>query len=354
MNIKINKQETKNFIYNILNGLGIGIIFSLVPGVLVGEIMKVCINILPFANEVLQITNISISLMPAFIGVSIAIQLKLAPMAVITIAAATMMGSGGVFYNADMNAFVLTSKGDVINSLLTATIAVLLTMFLDKRLSSLKIIVLPVTVLIASASIGLLTLPYVSQASKYIGSIINTFTTLQPILMCILIAVSFSMIIVSPISTVGIALAIELAGVGAGAANLGIISASFGLGISGIGVNNFGIVISHFISSPKIQIANFFRKPIMLLPTISIAAVLGCLSSFVGIQGTPLSAGFGFAGFIGPLHAFYNIEGAFAYRIFIILLMYIVIPLSLAFAFKYLYMNKLNILSIDDYKIEAY
>lgn len=354
MNIKMSKEELKDFTYNILNGLGIGIIFSLVPGALVGEIMKVCIGILPFAEKVLQITNISLALMPAFIGVCIAIQLKLAPMVVVTTAAATMMASGGVVYDAATNVFMLTSKGDVINSLLTATIAVLLSIFLDKRLSSFKIIVLPVTVLITSASIGMITYPYVSQASKYVGSIINTFTTLQPILMCVLIAVSFSMIIVSPISTVGIALAIELAGVGAGAANLGIISASFGLGVSGIGANNFGIVISHFISSPKIQIANFFRKPIMLLPTMSIAAVLGCLSSLVGIKGTPLSAGFGFAGFIGPVHAFYQMEGAFAYRITMILLMYLVIPLSLAFAFKYLYMSKLNILTINDYKIEAY
>ncbi len=350
----MNKQEIKDFIYKILNGLGIGIIFSLVPGALVGEIMKSFIGVLPFAAKVVEITNISISLMPAFIGVCIAIQLQLAPMAVVTIAAATMMASGGVRFDSEIGAFVLTSKGDVINSLLTATIGVLLTIFLDKRLSSFKIIVLPVTVLVTSASLGLLILPYVSQASRYIGSIINTFTTLQPIVMCVLIAVSFSMIIVSPISTVGIALAIELADLGAGAANLGVISASFGLGISGIGVNNFGLVISHFISSPKIQIANFFRKPIMLLPTVSIAAVLGFLSSFVGIKGTPLSAGFGFAGFIGPVNAFYNIDGAFAHRIIIILLMYLIIPLSLAFGFKYLYMNKLKILSTSDYKIEAY
>lgn len=354
MNIQMNKQEIKDFIYNILNGLGIGIIFSLVPGALLGEIMKVSMGVFPFAAQVLQITNISLALMPAFIGVCIAIQLKLTPMVVVTTAAATMMASGGVIFDSATNAFILTSKGDVINSLLTATIAVLLSIFLDKRLSSFKIIVLPVTVLVTSASIGMLMYPHVSQASRYIGSVINMFTTLQPVLMCILIALSFSMIIVSPISTVGIALAIELGGIGAGAANLGIISASFGLGISGIGANNFGVVISHFISSPKIQIANFFRKPIMLLPTMSIAAVLGCLSSLVGIMGTPLSAGFGFAGFIGPINAFYQIEGSIAYRVVIILLMYIVIPLSLSFAFKYLYMNKLNILSIDDYKIEVY
>ena len=50
-----------------------------------------------------------------------------------------------------------------------------------------------------------------------IGQVINEFTTLQPILMSILICCSFATLIISPISTVAIGLAIQLNGVSAGA-----------------------------------------------------------------------------------------------------------------------------------------
>ncbi len=346
----MSKEEVKVFIYNILNGLGMGVIFALIPGVLIGEIMRIFIDVLPYANEVLAITTISTRIMPAIIGVCIAMQFKFSPMATVSIGAATIIASGVATFNSD-STFTLAGTGDVINSLITATIAVLIVKLLNKRFRSIQVIILPITVILVAGGIGTLLLPYVSLTTGYVGEIIVLFTTLQPTLMCILIAMSFSVIIVTPISTVGLALAIELAGIGAGAANLGVVASSFGLGVAGLKVNNFGIVISHFISSPKMQLANFARKPTIILPTLSIAAILGFISSFIGIKGTSLSAGFGLAGFIGPINAFNFMDYNAVNKIMIITVMYFILPLILAFIFKYIYMNKMEIISSEDYKI---
>ena len=346
----MSKEEIKVFIYNILNGLGMGVIFALIPGVLIGEIMRTFIDTFPYANEILAITTISTRIMPAIIGVCVAMQFKFSPMATVSIGSATMIASGVAIFNPD-NTFTLAGTGDVINSLITATIGVIVVKILNTKFRSFQVIILPITVILVAGGIGTLLLPYVSLTTSYVGEVIVLFTTLQPTLMCILIAMSFSVIIVTPISTVGLALAIELAGVGAGAANLGVVASSFGLGIAGLKVNNLGIVISHFISSPKMQLANFARKPTIILPTLSIAAILGFISSFIGIKGTSLSAGFGLAGFIGPINAFNFMDHNTANKIIIISIMYFILPLILAFIFKFLYIDKLKIISADDYKI---
>ncbi|MGV2686245.1 regulator, partial [Clostridium perfringens] len=143
-----------------------------------------------------------------------------------------------------------------------------------------------------------------------IGDVINKFTTVQPIVMGILISVSFAFLIVSPFSTVAVATAIALAGVGSGAANLGVVAAGFGLAIGGWKVNSFGTSIAHFLGSPKMQMANLIKKPIMMVPVLCNAAVLGALAGMFNIQGTPMSAGLGISGLIGPINGL-NLLGGY-------------------------------------------
>ena len=56
---------------------------------------------------------------------------------------------------------------------------------------------------------------------------LNSFTELQPVLMSMLISMVFSFIIISPLSTVAIAMAIGLSGIAAGSASIGMLKLSF-------------------------------------------------------------------------------------------------------------------------------
>ncbi|MFX8152886.1 PTS sugar transporter subunit IIC, partial [Acinetobacter baumannii] len=83
-------------------------------------------------------------------------------------------------------------------------------------------------------------------------------TNLQPIVMGIVLAMLFAFMIVSPVSTVGLATAIFMEGISAGTANLGVVAAGFGLLVAGWRVNGFATSILHVLGSPKVQMANMF------------------------------------------------------------------------------------------------
>lgn len=119
--------------------------------------------------------------------------------------------------------------------------------------------------------------------------------------MGVLMGMAFALLIVSPISTVGIATAISLSGIASGAANLGIVAAGFALAIYGWYANSVGTSIAHFLGSPKMQMANLLAKPKLFLPVCLIAGILSSLGALFQVNGTPMSAGFGFSGLVGPL-----------------------------------------------------
>ena len=78
-----------------------------------------------------------------------------------------------------------------------------------------EIIALPIVVGVGAGLFGMLIYPYVTQITVAIGKVINNFTDFQPIIMSILIACSFVALIISPITTVAIGLAIQLNGLSA-------------------------------------------------------------------------------------------------------------------------------------------
>ena len=131
---------------------------------------------------------------------------------------------------------------------------------------------------------------------------INSFTELQPVLMCMLISMVFSFIIISPLST-AIAIAIGITGLAAGSASIGI-SATEAVLLGTSQVNRVAVPISIFFGGVKMMMPNMVKYPIIMLPILITAAVSGVVGSLIGIAGTKESAGFGFIGMIGPISAF--------------------------------------------------
>ncbi len=175
-----------------------------------------------------------------------------------------------------------------------------------------------------------------------IGQGIASLLGLQPILISLLIAMIFCFLIVSPITTVGIALAINLSGIGSGAA-------SFGLCLAGWAVNSKGTSLAHVLGSPKISMANVLSKPKIMLPMLCSAAVLGAIFN---IQGTPASAGFGISGLIGPINALNLAKGGWSpVNILLIIIIYVGAPIVLNMIFNYLFIKVLKVIDPMDYKL---
>lgn len=275
----------------ILNGATIAIVVALIPNAILATFFKQFASNPLFANW-LHIVQVFQFFTPIMAGYLISMQFKLNPIQSSCVGGAAFIGSGAWKYvevtlnGNTANIFQLAGIGDVINTMLTAAIAILVVRLISAKLGSLNLVLLPIIVGTGVGYIGTLTLPYVSMITALISQGINTFTTLQPFLMSILIAMSFSIIIISPLSTVAI-----------------------GLG------------------AMKMMIPNFLTHPIIGLP-VMITATISSLSVLIfQMVGTPASAGFGFVGLVSPLAAL----NAGNINIVIILLSWIVVPFVVAF-----------------------
>ena len=341
----------KDFFSKLLTGMSIGIVVSLIPNALLGEILKLLIPHYPVLQNLLDLTVIVTSLLPVLIGVMVGVTFKLSSIQTASIGIATMIGSGVVQKTAE-GLFTLNGIGVVINAGVTAGLTVLFVQFLGNRLREYSILLMPTLSILIPGMIGYLILPFVQDTTGLLGDLIAKLTTLQPIVMGALIAVAFCLIILSPISTVGVATVIMLSGIGAGAANLGIVAAGVGLAFASYKANSLGTALAHVLGSPKIQMRNFFMKPKIAFPMLITAAILGALAGVLNIQGTPYSAGFGLSGLVGPLNYMNLAEGGWTVKnISIMLSTFFVLPIVLNLSLIYYFSKKLKMIKPEDYKL---
>lgn len=148
--------------------------------------------------------------------------------------------------------------------------------------------------------------------------------------MYVLIAAAFAIIVVSPISTVGLSMAIGFTGLAAGAANIGIIAGTWLLIVGAFRVNNSGVPIAVFLGAMKMLMPNLLKHPIMMVPLVLTSVVTSVIASFFKIEVTTEAAGFGLAGMVGPLSAMKFMDYGMTMNLVFIFLIYFVIPLVTA------------------------
>ena len=294
------KITAKQFFNKVLNGSALGIILGLLPNAILSGLLGLMGDgvIVTAATHAVLIFQMAT---PLLIGALIALQFGLTPNKVVLVAGASMVGSGVIRFNPEVGAFIGAGAGDIINTMLTASIAILLIMLIGEKLGSVAIVASPIVIGALSGLIGMFTLPYVAMISQAIGHAINTFTNLQPLLMSILISMSFALIILSPLSTVAIGMAIGLTGISAGAAAMGVASVAVTLVVYSWKVNKSGVTIAVALGAMKMFMPNLFRYPIILVPTFFTAAIAAIPVALFSISGVPTSAGFGLVGLVGPI-----------------------------------------------------
>ena len=240
----------------------------------------------------------------------------------------------------------------MINTGITAALTVLFLQLIGDKLKAYAILLMPTLSILIPGMMGYLILPYVKSATGLLGVGIANVTSLQPIVMGAIISVVFCLIILSPISTVGVATVIMLSGIGSGAANLGIVAAGVGLAIASYKANSLGTALAHVLGSPKIQMRNFFMKPKIAIPMLITAAILGALAGMLNIQGTPYSAGFGLSGLVGPLNYMKLAEGGWiGSNITTMVVIFFILPIVLNLIMIYVFSKKLKWIKAEDYTL---
>lgn len=343
--------DLKTFVMNILNGVATGVVVVLIPGALLSELFKALVGSFPQLAIVLSALSMSNSLMGVVCGISIGMRFKFTPIETFSLGLATHLASGSVvFKNGTMT---MNGTGDIINMMVTAAIGAAVILLIGDKLGSFSLLVIPPVLLAAVGVCGLLLYPYVFQITTWIGLGVKQLTVLQPVIMSILLAEVFSLLILSPITTVGIALAVSLSGLGSGAANLGICAAGFGYAIMGWNVNKRGTSLAMFLGSPKMALPVVARNFKTFIPVATNAFVLGILGYIFNVQGTPMSAGFGISGLVGPLNHINLANGGWnVTNVLVALILFIVAPVILAFTFKYVFTKILPVVTEDDYQLD--
>lgn len=326
---KSSESSGKQFFSNILQAVGAGVVIALLPNALLGELLKFFKEGNQLLESIYQLVVLIQSFMAFIIGVLAAHQFKFNGAGAAMVGVSAMLGSGAVKITAD--GFVLNGIGDIINTILIVIVACFLYLLLRDKLGSLEMIILPVLIPVISGVIGLYTLSYVSNVTKGLGHVVSSFTELNPMLMSILICITYSLLMVTPISVVAIATAIGLSGLGSGAANMGIVAACVTFLFGSIRVNSVGVNLVLIIGAAKMMIPVYFKHLIIAVPLTINGIIGGLIAYFIGIHGTPMSAGFGYTGLVGPINAFNRMDGDPMTNIILLIFGYFIIPFLAAF-----------------------
>lgn len=343
------KVSPKLFLFNVLNGVAFAIVAGLIPNAILGELLKALAPHFKIAVVLHQITTAIQFSVPMLVGALVGHRFKFSPLGIAVVSASSFIGSGAaVFKN---GAWVITGIGDLVITMLAASIASLLILFFGERFGSLNLIILPTFVAVFTGFVSLVTLPYVKLVTAAIGTMINTFTEMQPVLMCMLIAIVYSMIIISPISTVATSMAIGIAGLAAGSASEGITAAEAVLAFGTWKVNRLGVPATIILGGVKMMLPNMVRYPIMLVPIVTTAAISGIIGSFIGVGGTKESAGFGIIGLVGPINAFrfLHIDDVWL-KVLLVFIAFFVVPFTVAYIAHFVYMKIFKLYTKDIFK----
>lgn len=326
---KSSDSSWKQFFSNILQAVGAGVVIALLPNALLGELLKFFKEGNQLLESIYQLVVLIQSFMAFIIGVLAAHQFKFNGAGAAMVGVSAMLGSGAV--KITDGGFMLNGIGDIINTILVVIVACFFYLLLRDKLGSLEMIILPVLIPVISGVIGLYTLSYVSNVTKGLGHVVSSFTELNPMLMSILICITYSLLMVTPISVVAIATAIGLSGLGSGAANMGIVAACVTFLFGSIRVNSAGVNLVLIIGAAKMMIPVYFKHLIIAVPLTINGIIGGLIAYFIGIQGTPMSAGFGYTGLVGPINAFNRMERDPMTNIILLVFGYFVIPFVSAF-----------------------
>ena len=331
------KMTPKIFFNKLLAGTAQGTIIALIPNAVLGAILKYFSDVKIF-GMIIEAGIIFQAATPLIIGALIAKQFDLIPTRMMIVGGAAFAGAGVIKIDPDTGAMIAAGTGDVINIMITTAVAILLMMWVGDKFGSTEIIALPIVVGIGAGLFGMLTYPFVTQITVAIGKVINNFTDFQPVVMSLLIACSFAALIISPITTVAIGMAIQLNGISAGAAAMGIAATTVVLVINSWKVNESGVTIAVALGGMKMMMPNLFKYPIILLPCLLTAAISSIPVALFNISGTPNSAGFGLVGLVGPLASFDA-----GLNVMLLVISWFLIPIAAGFLSKFLFEKVLKL-----------
>ncbi len=296
------KAFFQKYFIDAFTGMALGLFVTLIAGLIISQIGSWLD--LPALIAIGKLASI---LMGAGIGVGIAYYLKAPTLVMLSCLVAGMLGAhseallaGTLFIPQQAGpATFLALPGNPIGAYLTTVFAYRAGTWVTGK-TKLDILLVPLLVCAVAWAVCVLLNPPVVSAVNAIGHGIQAATTLQPLLMGIVIAVVVGILLTMPTSSAAICIAIGLGGVAGGAAVVGCAAHMIGFAVASFKDNGVSGVISQGLGTSMLQIPNVLKKPLILLPAVIASAVVGPIATVgFGLACTATGAGMGTAGLVG-------------------------------------------------------
>lgn len=167
MSKEVIKQTPKSFTMNGLNGLAMGTVVVLIPGAILGELMKALLPMWSGFGTLIAATAIATTLMGLVIGMFVGMNFKFNPIQSASLGLAVIFaGESPNFAN---GVITMQGTGDIINMGITAALGVLLIQFLSDKTKSFTLIIVSTVTLLLVGGVGRVLLPYVKMITTMIG-----------------------------------------------------------------------------------------------------------------------------------------------------------------------------------------
>ncbi len=345
-----------------LSGMALGLFGTLI----IGTILKQIGSYIPgeIGYYLIIIGQAASLLTGAGIGVGVAVKLqKKAPLLVVGAAVAGLVGAyaskilAGTFYA--NGTFSFAAPGEPLGAFVAAYVAIELGGLVSGR-TPVDIIVTPLVSILTGSAVGLLLGPPISSFMLWLGELVNINVAEHPIMGGIVVSVLMGVFLTLPISSAAIGITMGLSGLAAGAATVGCCANMIGFAVISYRENKFGGLLAQGLGTSMLQMPNIVKKPIIWIPVILTSAILGPVSTTIGMVGNPMGSGMGTAGLVGPIQAFSamtdkNIIGQAPFSpvvaLLLILVMYFILPAVISLFFSET-MRKMRLIKAGDLKLD--
>lgn len=286
----------------------------------------------------------------AAIGIAVASALKATPLVLFscaTVGAAGYMCGTTIIHNGAEIAYTAGPAGAFIAVLIACELGKL-----ESGATKMDILITPTVTLLSGFAVAKLACPGVAYVMYWLGSFINTATTLHPFVMGIIVSVVVGIILTLPISSAAICAMIGISGLAGGAAAAGCCAQMVGFAVMSFRENKWGGLVAQGLGTSMLQMGNIIRRPIVWLPPIITSAITGPISTCIfKLYCEGVSAGMGTCGLVGPLGLITATETKNLAFWAGLILVCVVLPAAITLLISEL-MRKLNLIRPGDLKLD--
>lgn len=297
-----------------LSGMATGLFATLIIGTIIDQLGSFIPGVV--GRYIRYMGTFAKAMMGFGIGIGMAYKLKKSPLVAVGAGTAGMIGAfaskiiAGAAINETFSITTLVSVGEPLGAFIAALTALTVGSLVSGK-TKVDIIVTPFVSIASGAAVGLAIGPPISAFMSFIGGVINSSASQQPVLMGILVSVLMGIALTLPISSAAIGVSLSLGGAAAGAAVVGCCCQMVGFAVMSFRENRWGGLVAQGLGTSMLQMPNILRHPLVWLPPILTSAIVGPIATAgFGMISNAVGSGMGTAGLVGPFQTYMTMTAA--------------------------------------------